>query len=282
MERSIGIHLSYWQTKWSDDLRPLILKAHHAGFDVAEFPLLFPNNLDCKSLRRELDRVGMSASCSTGLAAGTDVTSPDSQERQAGMAHLRACLAVASQLKSPVLVGVTYAAWGLFPRESRSERYKQLICSLKESTRMAEDQGIILCMEVINRFEGYLINTVDQGLAVIEDVGNSNLKLHLDTFHMNIEEDNIGDAIIRAGSALGHFHCSENNRKIPGEGHIPWSDVRKAINAVNYAGYIVAETFVNPIGEVGRGLNIWRPLADDLDESARKAAVFLKSEFSRV
>jgi D-psicose/D-tagatose/L-ribulose 3-epimerase len=277
MERSIGIHLSYWQTNWADDLHPLIWKAHLAGFDVAEFPLLFPNNLDCMSLRRELDRFGMSASCSTGLAAGTDVTSPDKQVRQAGLYHLRDCLEVAIQLKSPVLVGVTYAAWGVFPQEDRSQRRKQLILSLKESSHMAQDHGIILCMEMINRFEGYLMNTVDQGLAVIQEVDNPNLKLHLDTFHMNIEEDNIGDAIRKARSALGHFHCSENNRNIPGEGHIPWSEVSTAINDVDYAGYIVAETFVNPSGDVGSGLNIWRPLADDLDGSARKAARFLKS-----
>ena len=278
----IGIHLSHWQVTWMDDLFPLIGRAKRAGFDVAEFPLLFPQDLDYPRLRGELDHLGMLASCGTALSPEADITSPDPQIRASGMQHLQLCLEGASRLGSPVLGGLTYAPWGMFPSESLVQRRKQCIQSLKQAARIASDNGVTLCMEVVNRFEGYLINTVQQGLEIISEVQSNHLKLHLDTFHLNIEEDNLGEAILLAGKHLGHLHCVENNRKPPGQGHIPWQEVSQAIRQVNYGGYVVTEIFVNPAGEVGRGLFIWRPLADDLDEAARQAATFLRREFDSV
>lgn len=278
----IGIHLSYWQTQWDDDLLPLIGKAHQAGFDVAEFPLLFPDQLDYQQLRGELDNLGMRASCGTGLGPDTDVTHPEKSIRQAGIDHLRACLEGASLLGSPGVGGVTYAPWGLFPQDDWGERRKRCIESLKEVVLIASDNNVSIFMEVLNRFEGYLINTVSQGLEIIHEVGSDHLKLHLDTFHLNIEADNISDEIRAAGSHLGHFHLVANNRKIPGDGHIPWTEVKTALIDINYQGYLVAETFVNPEGEVGRGLFIWRELASDLDRSARNAADFIKKEMADV
>ena len=278
----IGIHLSYWQTSWNDDLLPLIGKAKNAGFDVAEFPLLFPADLKYEDLRKELDGLGMRASCGTGLGPATDITHPDQSVRQAGLDHLRACLEGAAKLGSPGVGGVTYAPWGLFPEDDWGERRNRCVQSLKEAVKIAQDNGVSIFMEVLNRFEGYLLNTVSQGLEIIQEVGSDHLKLHLDTFHLNIEADNIGDEIRAAGENLGHFHLVANNRKIPGEGHIPWVEVRQALQDVNYQGYLVAETFVNPAGEVGRGLFIWRELAPDLDLAAKKAADFIRREFADV
>ena len=279
MKHLFGIHLSYWQEQWADDLLPLIGKAHQAGFDVAEFPLLFPQTLDYPALKAELDRLEMHASCGTGLSPETDITSPDPAVRKAGMAHLRACLEGAEKLGSPVLGGVNYAPWGYFPEDDWHTRREMCIRSLREAVKIAEDHNVTLCMEVVNRFEGYLINTVAQGRAIMDEVGSPHLKLHLDTFHLNIEADQISDEIIAAAGAVGHFHCVANNRKIPGQGHIVWEEVRQALNEIDYQGYLVAETFVNPVGEVGRGLNIWRSLADDLDETARNAVSFLRETF---
>jgi D-psicose/D-tagatose/L-ribulose 3-epimerase len=278
----IGIHLSYWQTRWDDDLLPLIPKAAKAGFEVAEFPLLSPTDLDYSSLRIELDRLGMLASCGTGLGPETDITHPDRHVRRAGLDHLRSCLEGASKLGSPGLGGVTYAPWGIFPDDDLRLRRDRCIDSLKEAVQYARDYNVLLHMELLNRFEGYLINTVDQGLAIIDEVDSPYLKLHLDTFHLNIEADHIGNEIRIAGKHLGHFHLEANNRKIPGQGHIPWGEVRQALIDIDYQGYLVTETFVNPSGEVGRGLFIWRSLAEDLDHTAAQAARFIKQEFADV
>jgi D-psicose/D-tagatose/L-ribulose 3-epimerase len=117
---------------------------------------------------------------------------------------------------------------------------------------------------------------------LLAEVGSESVKLHLDTFHMNIEEDSIGGAIITAGSQIGHLHCVANNRKAPGRGHINWKEVRAAVKAVNYRGYVVGEVFVNPTGEVGRGMAIWRELAPDLMATAKETAQFLKKEVANV
>jgi D-psicose/D-tagatose/L-ribulose 3-epimerase len=279
MSYNYGIHLSYWQTRWTDDLLPLIGKANQAGFDVAEIPMLMPFDLDYLALKGELDRWGMKASCGTGLGPETDLTHPDAGVRAAGLKFLSACIEGAAKLGSPALGGVTYAPWAVFPADDRNKRRDRCIQSLREAVKIAEDSDILLCMEVLNRFEGYLINTVAQGIEIIEAVGSPNLKLHLDTFHLNIEADQIDEEIRAAGEYLGHFHCVANNRKPPGEGHILWEKVKQALLDVGYQGYLVAEIFVNPAGEVGEGLFIWRDLADDLDTAAAQTAAFLRNEF---
>ena len=275
MNSKIGIHLSYWQESWKDPLLPLIEKASQAGFGVAEFPLLFPNELPYHRLREELERLEMAASCGTGLGPETDITHPDPRIQQAGLKHLFACLQGAAQLGSPVLGGLTYAPWGVFPEDDLDQRRETCILSLRRVVPMAEELGVNICLEVVNRFEGYLINTVQQGVEIIREVNSTNIFLHLDTFHLNIEADQMDQEILAAGKHLGHFHCVANNRKPPGQGHIPWKKVRQALKEINYQGYLVAETFVNPQGEVGRGMFIHRSLAEELDGSARETAEFL-------
>ena len=274
----IGIHLSYWQESWSDALISIFERVRAAGFDVAELPLLNPQAMDFPSLAAALTEAGLNASCGTGLGPETDITSPDPAVRSAGLAHLRACLDGAARLGSPLLGGVTYAPWGFFPRDDQDERRARCIDSVAEAAAYGESVGVCLCLEVLNRFEGYLLNTVEQGLAMLVDVGHPNLKLHLDTFHMNIEEDNIADAIRMAGNQLGHFHCVANNRKAPGRGHLDWDAIRSALQAIDYRGFLVAESFVNPAGQVGRDLFIWRYLVDNLDANAAEIADFLRKK----
>lgn len=282
MKRPVGIHLSYWQSNWSDALEPLLRRARLAGFDGAEFPLLNPTEMDFPGLRAGLDAEGMRATCGTGLSPAADISSPDSSIRTAGLEHLRACLEGCAVLGSPILGGVTYTAWGSFPREDRAGYWNRSVASVREAGKIAGDLGVVLCLEILNRFEGYLINTVEQGLAFLAEVNSPGVKLHLDTFHQNIEEDDLGEAIRLAGDAIGHFHCSENNRKLPGKGHIPWGEVKKSLDAVGYHRWLTVESFVKPAGEVGPALFIWRSLADDLDVAARMGAEFIKKELADV
>ncbi|NMC30636.1 MAG: sugar phosphate isomerase/epimerase [Pelolinea sp.] len=278
----IGLHLSFWQTKWDDDLEPLIIKTKEAGFDLCEFPLLALDQIPLGRIRKALDDNAMKASCSVGLNQSQDVTSPHGQIRKQGIQFLRKCLEAARTLDSPVLVGVTYAPWGYFPDDDLIERRKNSILSMKEAALIAQDLNVTLCLEVVNRFEGYLINTVAQGLEFLHEVNHSSIKLHLDTFHMNIEEDDIAGAIQLAGDQLGHIHFAANNRKSPGRGHLDWDSLFVALQKIKYKNYVVAEVFVNPAGEVGRGLSTWRPLAYNLVQTAEETALFLKKELSNV
>jgi len=276
--RPIGIHISYWQTTWLDALIPLFLRAKSAGFAGVELPLLNPENLNVTEIAAALTDQGLRCTCGTGLSPTTDITSPSLATRDAGFSHLKKCLQISAALGSPGVGGVTYAPWAIFPEEPIEVRRQRCIESLRQIGDFAENLGQTLFLEVVNRFEGDLIHTVDQGREVLDMIGSPAIKLHLDTFHMNIEEDNIESAIYRAGRQLGHFHCSENNRKIPGKGSIPWKQVRQALDKIDYQEWLVIESFVRPAGEVGRGLFIWRPLGVELDQDAAQGAQFLRQE----
>lgn len=278
--RPIGIHVSYWQALWSDALPPLFARAKTAGFDGVEIPLLDPASLDITAIAEALQEQNLRCTCGTGLNRSTDITSPDAAIRKVGMEHLTACLQIAAALDSPGVGGVTYTPWASFSDEPILARRKRCIQSLREIGKIAGDLGRTLFLEVINRYESDLINTVEQGILLLEEVDSPYLKLHLDTYHMNIEEDNLRKAIICAGSRVGHFHCSENNRRVPGMGHIPWKEVRAGLDAIGYTGWLVIESFVTAQNEVGRGTFTWRNLGEQLDQEAGQAARFLREELA--
>jgi D-psicose/D-tagatose/L-ribulose 3-epimerase len=149
---------------------------------------------------------------------------------------------------------------------------------MQEAVRAAENNSVYFNVEVVNRFEQYLINTVDEALDYVNAVGSPNARVMLDTFHMNIEEDFCGEAILKAGDHLGHFHIGENNRMPPGYGHIPWTEIAAALRKIDYQGDVVMEPFLMPGGQIGRDIKVFRDLSVglDLDEEARKALLFMR------
>lgn len=149
---------------------------------------------------------------------------------------------------------------------------------MREAIKKAEDLGLFYNVEVVNRFEQFLLNTAEEAVAYLNAVGSRNLKILLDTYHMNIEEDTIRGAIETAGPYLGHLHIGENNRKPPGYGHIPWDEVGSALRSIAFQGWVVMEPFLMPGGEIGRDIKVHRELmpAADLDEEARKACAFTR------
>ena len=151
--------------------------------------------------------------------------------------------------------------------------------------RIAADHGVDYCLEVLNRFEGYLLNTAAEAREFVAQVGEPNVKVMLDTFHMNIEEENLLDAIRLAGDALGHVHVGENNRRLPGPGGLPWASIGGALREVGYTGHVVMEPFVLMGGRVGDDIKVWRDLAPgkteaDLDADAAASLRYLKDAFA--
>jgi D-psicose/D-tagatose/L-ribulose 3-epimerase len=157
--------------------------------------------------------------------------------------------------------------------------------NVKRVGKIAADNGVDFCLEVLNRFEGYLLNTCAEAKAFVEEVDEPNVKIHLDTFHMNIEEDNMLDAIRLAGSRLGHFHVGENNRRVPGSGTLPWQEIGRALKDIGYAGHVVMEPFVLMGGGVGNDIKVWRDLGSGgdeavLDRDAAQSVAFLRNAFA--
>ena len=276
--RKIGIEIFYWIDNWADDQISYFPKARNCGFDSVEISFVSgPETIDIPRMRNELDRLNLDVFCSTGLSPSTDITSPDESIRKAGVDYLTQCLQVASKVGSPILGGVTYAPWLYFPDETDLRPYRdRSATALNEVAHIADDLGITLTLEILNRFETFMFNTVEEGLDFLKRVDHPSVKLQLDTYHMNMEEDNLADAIRSAGNTIGHFHCAASNRKLPGRGHIDWKAIKDALDEVGYQDSMVIETFPNPLVETGRTVNTWRSLVEDYDKEVTEAINFLR------
>ena len=275
--RILGIEIFYWIDKWSGDQTAYFGRARATGYDAVEISLIHGPDLDVTTFRDELERYNLKIYCSMGLPADMDIGSPDAGTRRQGIEYLKGCVDTAARLGSPLLGGLPYVPWLEFvePADMPAHRERAAL-SMREVASTAADLGIFITLEIINRFETYIFNSVAEGLQFLENVDHPAVRLQLDTYHMNMEEDDIGEAIRSAGEHLGHFHCAASNRKMPGQGHINWSAVRQALDDVQYQGGIIIECFPNPAAETGQTVHTWRPLVQDFDLEAMAAADFLR------
>ncbi len=276
--RALGIGLMYWAATWSDSQLPFLEKTRQAGFDIAEISLLKGADIDVPAYRAALDRFGLQPYCIMGLNADTDISSPDRLVQKAGIEYVKRALDAVARLGSPILCGLPYIQWLYFPKDGNFQGYRDRCAeALHEIGQTATDLNLSICLEVINRYETFIFNTVAESLGFLDQVDQPSVKLHLDTYHMNMEEDDIAAAIRQAGSRLGHFHCVASNRKLPGTDRIiNWQEIRAALDDIQYDGGLVVEAFPLPDTETGRSVYTWRPLVSDLDADARAAADFLR------
>lgn len=280
----IGIYYAYWTHDWDADFHPFIDKAADLGFDVLEVNAGTIAELESSaraSLKAHAEDRGIGLSYCIGLPPDYDLASADRQVRQKGIAYLQKMALAIGEMGGGNLGGIIYSYWpGSLPDGVMDKRpfFERSVDSMKEAVRSAEDHGVFFNMEVVNRFEQYLINTVDEALDYVAAVGSPHARVMLDTFHMNIEEDFCGEAILKAGERLGHFHIGENNRMPPGYGHIPWTEIAAALRKIEYQGDVVMEPFLMPGGQIGRDIKVFRDLSIglDLDEEARKALLFMR------
>ena len=161
-----------------------------------------------------------------------------------------------------------------YTKEIRKEiARKHSIDSIRELADYAKPRNVTLMLETVNRFEQYLFNDAKEATQFVKEVGRDNVKVMLDTFHMNIEEDSFRDAILETGAYLGHFHIGEANRKVPGKGRLPWNEIGQALRDIGYDGPVVMEPFVRPGGGVGSDIRVWRDLSDGCSDAQLEKAL---------
>jgi D-psicose/D-tagatose/L-ribulose 3-epimerase len=225
---------------------------------------------------------GLGLTYSIGLKADMDLASEDAATRKKGVAFLQDVARAMKYLGGTVLAGINYSSWPrkLLPGEDKQILTNRALEGVREAIKAAEDCDVLFCVEVVNRFEQFMMNIAAEGIAFAERVGSPNCKILLDTFHMNIEEDSLRNSIVEAGAWLGHFHLGEPNRRPPGRGRMPWPEIFGALREINYKGAVVMEPFLVPGGEVGRDISVYRDLlgSDDLDEEAARSVQFVRSE----
>lgn len=269
----LGIFMNFWEKNWNADHIKYINKAADLGFDILEFqaqPLLNMTDVQLSKIKSEADKRGIELTYSLGLDRKYDISSTDESIRLGGVRYLLDIMKQIKKMNGKQISGVSYAGWGApdYILDDKSAILEASIKSMKELVKYSEDMGVRYCVEAVNRFEGALINTAVEAVEYVKMVDSPAIGVLLDTYHMNIEESNIGDAIRYTGDYLVGFHTGENNRVVPGKGHLDWDEIFKALKDINFKGNIVSEPFVLMGGEVGRDIKTWRNLVSDTSEAA--------------
>jgi D-psicose/D-tagatose/L-ribulose 3-epimerase len=255
--------------------------ARLVGFDLIEVCIEDPAQLSTGSLIEASERTGLPVSICGAFGPDRDVSHEDAEKRKQGVDYLKLCIDFAQAVGSPHVAGPMYSATGktrLLSPEERTQQRSWAAESLKEVADYGAERGVLLAIEPLNRFETDMVNTVEQGLALLDLIDRDNAGFMLDTFHMNIEEKHIGDAIRAAGDKVFHFQASENDRGTPGTGNVAWAETWKALDDIGYDGTIVIESFLPTVKEIARAVSLWRPVAPSMDSLAREGLAFLRSE----
>ena len=286
---TVGIHYGYWTQHWDSDPLQFVKRAQKCGFDILEVnapKVTRMSDSERDALKGAAAEAGLGLTYSIGMTSDMDLTSEDAATRKKGVAFLKDVVRAMKQIGGTVMAGINYSSWPrkLLPGEDKKLLTDRSIEGVREAIKTAEDCDVIFCVEVVNRFEQFMMNTAAEGIAFAQEVGSPNCKILLDTFHMNIEEESIGGSIEEAGTWLGHFHLGETNRRPPGRGRMPWSEIFGALKKINYQGALVMEPFLLPGGEVGRDICVHRDLLGngDLDEEATLSVQFVRAEQSKV
>ena len=284
----LGIFVNFWQKTWDVDYRRYIDKMAMLGGDILEFqaqPLLDIDDKELRAIKKYADDAGIEMTYSLGLNKKYDIASRDEQVRRGGVKYLSDICRKIGVMGGGIFSGVTYCGWGVpdyfVDTAEKEELYEHSIESMKQVLKVAENEGVAICVEAVNRFESPLLNTAKEALRYLDMVDSDHLGILLDTYHMNIEESSIGDAIRLVGKKLKHFHTGENNRDIPGRGHLNWDEIFGALKDIGYRERIVSEPFLMMGNEVGYDIRVWRPILEDPTEERLDAAAKELLDFTR-
>lgn len=274
--QGFGVHTSMWTMVWDRaGAEKAIAGAVHYKMDFIEIALLNAPMVDAAHTRGLLDRHGLRAVCSLGLPeAAWPSVNPD-----AGVAWLKVALDKAAALGAEALTGVTYG--GIGQRSGvppTAQEYDNVARALAEVARHAKGLGLAFGIEPVNRYESHLLNTAAQAKWMIEKVGAENMFIHLDTYHMNIEEKGAANGIIDAREHLRYIHLSESDRGTPGEGTCDWDEIYGALAAIGFKGGLAMESFINMPPELAYGLAVWRPVARNFEEVMDNGLPFLRNK----
>lgn len=275
-----GVDTFIWSELFSREDLWIVSKAEELGFEVLDIAIADPESFPTRAVKKELDQTGLDPVITTTLPEEGNLISPDISKRERGEELLKMLIDIGNELEAKILGGVNYAAWGYLPGRPRNkDEWKRSVEVMQKVAEYADETGEIdIAVEAINRFETHFLNTAEDAVEYCKDVGAQNVKVHLDTFHMNIEEQDFTEAVKTCGSDyLGYVHTCENNRGIPGTGLVPWREFFQALKEINYDGPLVIESFDPEFEELNSKLAIWRHFAESGEELAVKGLENLKN-----
>ena len=278
MKNPLGIHALVWTGSWRHkDIDFAVGSSSKFGFDIIEIPLLNPYNFDADYTRKILEINKINAVTSLGLSDETDITSEDPEIRRNGVKLLSKALDMTYQLGSKYMGGVLYSALKKYHAPPSKNAFQNSVEIIRDLCHKAEKMEIMIGLEPVNRYESNLINTASKALEFIELTESENVCVHLDSYHMNIEESSYRKSIIQCGRKLGYFHVGENHRGYLGSGNIDFTEIFTTMKDIGYQGPITFESFSSSVVEpqLSNTLAVWRNLWDDSNDLAKNAKSYM-------
>ncbi len=276
-----GMNLLLWTGELNEAIVPVLESLKTMGYDGVELPV-FNLDLDYASWGRRLDDLGLERTAVTVRGVDDNPASPDAAVRALGVDHNRRALDCCRAVGATVLVGPYHSALGHFTGNGpTADEWKWGVESMRQVAEHAGGVGVTLGLEALNRFECYLLNTHADSARFVRDVDHPNCRAMYDTFHANIEEKNIPEAIRACADVLCHVHISENDRSTPGAGNVRWAENFNTLHEIGYDGWYVIEAFGLALPELAAATRIWRRMYQSEEQLARDGLAFMKSEVAK-
>ncbi len=273
-----AVHAYAWTTSWSNETLGLIDRAKQLGFDLIEIPLMELEKIDPAAIKNRCEATGLGVCTSTACSEATDLTADDESIRQRAVEYLKACVKATADMGANTLSGVIYSAIGrkidTMPDERHWERAAD---GLRQVARFAQDYGITVGIEPVNRYETFLINTCAQALRLREMIGEPNVGIHPDSYHMNIEENDFYTPTKQVAPYICHFHLSESHRGTPGTGTVDWAAIYRALHDGQYQGVVGLESFTEVSDAMRAATCVWRQIAPSSDVLLSEGLKYLRN-----
>jgi D-psicose/D-tagatose/L-ribulose 3-epimerase len=278
-EFRFGVNTLIWTEDFSEQDLWILTRIRKLGFHAIDLSVARPGDFPVEATKRVLEETGVEPVITTALSPENNPVSPDGAVRRNAVENMKQIVDIANRLEAKIVAGVIYAAWGYKTNRPRTEQEWQwsLEC-IKEVARYARETGtVILAVEVINRYVTHFLNIAEDAVRYCEETGMDNVKVHLDSFHMMIEEESFAKAIRCCGEEyLVYFHTCESHRGIPGTGLVPWRETFDTLREIGYDGLLVIESYDPKFVRTASNSCIWRNFASSGEELAVKGLQFFK------
>jgi D-psicose/D-tagatose/L-ribulose 3-epimerase len=273
-----GANTFIWSAQYDATVRAMLPTIKEKGFDGVEVPLFRPSEFPAAQIRRDMEANGLACNVCSVLVQGLSLIEQDASVRRQTQQHLRSSILAASEAGASLIAGPLYCPVGYLPgRRRTADEWSRAIESYQSVADALIQCNVTLAIEPLNRFETFFLNTAADAAALCDQVGHPNIGILFDTFHANIEEKDIAQGYRTVGRHLKHVHTCENDRGIPGSGHVEWTAVFQALKDLKYDGWLTIESFGFSIGELSAAASIWRDIERTPESIAFEGIQFLKS-----
>jgi D-psicose/D-tagatose/L-ribulose 3-epimerase len=277
-----GVNTFIWSGTFDPSNFGLLPTIKEAGFDGVEIPLLRPKELQAASIRKAVEANGLETNCCTALVDGHSLISDSPDIRRRTQQHLRDVAKAAAEVGAKIVCGPLYSPVGYLPGRRRTgDEWKWAVEGFQSVGETLAAHQVTFAIEPLNRFETYFLNTAADAAQLAKEIGHPNIGILFDTFHANIEEKNIAAGYTTVGPYLKHVHTCENDRGIPGSGHVEWKEVFQALRSLNYDGWLTIESFGFAIGDLSAAASIWRDIERTPESIAFDGVRFLKGQIGQ-